>query len=170
MRKRNRLASGYTRGAGGLKQFIPKDGDRFFNKPAVLSGSGGLFGTATDYARFLMMIAGGGKWGGRQYLKPESVKRMTSNQLPPATYITEGSSKRVGVGFGFGFRVRIAKSGPNAEAERIGEYGWSGAASTHFWVSPNDDQLVVVTMEQTIPWNTSTEMLLKPVIYDAFVN
>ncbi len=53
------------------------------------------------------------------------------------------------VGFGFGFSVRTAKSQPNAE-ERIGEFGWGGAVSTHFWVSPNDDQLVVVTMESQL--------------------
>jgi CubicO group peptidase (beta-lactamase class C family) len=159
--KRDRLASCYWRNADGLKPFKVEDEARFFKRPTVLSGSGGLFSTAEDYARFLMMIAAGGQWGGRQYLKPESVKLMTSNQLPPA-------AQRSGFRFGFGFSVRTGKSQPNAE-ERTGEFWWSGAVSTHFWGSPNDDQLVVVTMEQTRPRNTDTETLLTPVIYDAIV-
>ena len=135
----------------------------YFERPSALSGSGGLFSTTEDYARFLMMIAAGGQWGGTHYLKLESVERMTNNQLPPGVF------QRPGVGFGLGFAVRMAKSHRNAE-DRIGEYGWGGAVSTHFWVSPNDDQLVVVTMEQTAqPMSMSTENLLKPVIYDAIV-
>ena len=42
------------------------------------------------------------------------------------------------------------------------------AASTHYWVSPRDD-LVVVTMEQRWPYSSETEVLLKPIIYDAIV-
>lgn len=159
--KRDRLAACYWRNADGLKPFKVEDQARFFRRPTVLSGSGGLFSTAEDYARFLMMIAAGGQWGGRQYLKPESVKLMTTNQLPPAAQLS-------GFGFGFGFSVRTANGQPNAE-ERTGEFWWGGAVSTHFWVSPNDDQLVVVTMEQTRPRKRDTETLLKPVIYDAIV-
>ena len=49
---------------------------------------------------------------------------------------------------------------------RIGEYGWGGLCSTHFWVSPKDD-LVVVTMEQTLTYDFLLENKLKPLIYDA---
>ena len=37
-------------------------------------------------------------------------------------------------------------------------------ASTHYWVSPKDE-LVVITMEQTLPYNSNLEDTLKPIIY-----
>ena len=51
---------------------------------------------------------------------------------------------------------------------RLGEYGWGGAASTHYWVSPKD-RIVVVTMEQTFPYTFDTEFAVKGLIYDALV-
>ena len=39
-------------------------------------------------------------------------------------------------------------------------------ASTHYWVSPKDD-LVVVTMEQTLPYSWLMEFGLKGMIYEA---
>jgi hypothetical protein len=41
-----------------------------------------------------------------------------------------------------------------------------GAASTHYWLSPQDN-LIVATMEQRWPYSPETEEALKPVIYGA---
>jgi hypothetical protein len=41
-------------------------------------------------------------------------------------------------------------------------------ASTHYWASPKDD-LVVVTMEQTLPYSFMLEWAVKQPIYDAMV-
>jgi CubicO group peptidase (beta-lactamase class C family) len=49
----------------------------------------------------------------------------------------------------------------------VGEYGWGGAASTHYWVSPKD-RLVVVTLEQRMPYSFETEFAVKKPIYEAF--
>jgi len=64
-----------------------------------------------------------------------------------------------------GFSVRV-KSSEWDPAGKAGEYGWGGAASTHYWVSPKDN-LIVVTMEQTKPYSFSTEWAIKGLIYDA---
>jgi len=42
-------------------------------------------------------------------------------------------------------------------------------ASTHYWTSPKDD-LVVVTMEQTLPFSMLLETALKGPIYEALTN
>ena len=54
--------------------------------------NGGLFSTASDYAQFCRMILNQGALDGKHYLRPESVKLMTSAKransrpaLPPAT-------------------------------------------------------------------------------------
>ena len=51
-------------------------------------------------------------------------------------------------------------------AGRLGEYGWGGAASTHYWVSPAD-KLIVITLEQIMPYQWDTEFGVKKLIYDA---
>jgi len=136
-------------------------------KPATFfSGGGGLVGTARDYMRFLMMVQNDGELHGVRILKKDTVKLMKTNQLPKAAFpIRFGKSIRHGTGFSFGFSVRTANTKWDP-AGRLGEYGWGGAASTHYWVSPKDD-LIVVTLEQRMPYTFETEFLLKGVIYGA---
>ena len=166
--KLDRFAVNYNRDEKGLTPIATRDAnEKYHSMPAVPSGGGGLVGTAGDYMRFLLMIANGGTWDGQRYLSPESIKRMTTNQLPEAAFpISFGKQIRHGTGFSFGFNVRTADTDWDKSA-RIGEYGWGGAASTHYWVSPEDDGLIVVTLEQIMPFDFSTEWLLKPVIYEA---
>ena len=114
------------------------------------------------------MIANGGALEGTRYLKEETVKLMTTNQLPESIPFIGVGDVRPGVGFGLGFSVRIGDSDFDPGA-RLGEYGWGGAASTHYWVSPKDD-LIVVTMEQTMPFNFKLEFGLKKLIYDAITD
>lgn len=136
---------------------------RYRKKPALLSGGGGLVGTISDYMRFLLAIRNGGQLDGRRILKPETVALMTGNHLPKKIgWISFGTTVRDGVGFGYGFSVCVQR-GRFDPARKVGDYGWGGAASTHFWVSPRDD-LVVVTMEQTMPFSFLLENKLKPVI------
>ncbi len=85
----------------------------------------------------------------------------------PIEWIGFGNEKRAGTGFGMGFSVTV-EPGDKSPSNHKDEYGWGGAASTHFWVSPRD-RLIVVTMEQRWPYSPETEEALKPVIYDAIV-
>jgi CubicO group peptidase (beta-lactamase class C family) len=111
-------------------------------------------------------VSNGGKLGNVRILKKKTVKMMIVNQVPDeAMPIAFGGVKRGGVGFGLGFSVRVANSAWDPKG-RVGEYGWGGLASTHYWVSPKDD-LIVVTMEQTAPFSFLLEWGLKGAIYDA---
>jgi CubicO group peptidase (beta-lactamase class C family) len=165
--KRERFATNYFSDGKG-RMIILDDPTRsgYLRKPGLLSGGGGLVGTASDYMRFLLMIANEGKAGDKQILKPETVKRMQTNQVPEsAGWVTFGPEERTGVGYGLGFSVTTEPHKNNPHAKK-NEYGWGGAASTHYWLSPDDD-LVVVTMEQRMPYSPETEVALKPVIYGA---
>ena len=123
-------------------------------------------GTAGDYLRFLAMIQGGGELDGRRVLRPETVKLMTTNQLPEKAFpIRFGQEVRQGTGFGLGFSVRTEVTTWDPSG-RVGEYGWGGAASTHYWASPAD-KLIVVTLEQIMPYQWDTEFGVKKIIYDA---
>ena len=86
---------------------------------------------------------------------------MTKDQLPKQAYPI-GTGGRAGVGFGLGFSVRV-ESSDAAPASRIGEYGWGGMASTHFWISPRDE-IAVVVLTQHIPYSNRAERAVKPII------
>jgi len=167
--KLGRFAANYTRTNGTLKVIdIPAESK--FAKPATLfSGGGGLVSTARDYLRFLSMIERGGTLDGHRILKSKTVKLMTSNQLPATAFpIHFGNERRYGTGFGLGFNVRTEITNWDP-AGHVGEYGWGGAASTHYWVSPND-KLIVITLEQIMPYEWDTEFGIKKIIYDVIQN
>jgi len=139
---------------------------KYLKNPTFLSGGGGLCSTADDYMRFLLMVSNGGKLGKERLLKKKTIRLMTTNQVPKsAGWVTFGEQVREGVGFGLGFSVRVKMSDWDPDG-RVGEYGWGGAASTHYWISPKDD-LVVLTLEQVMPYSFSTEFALKGLIYNA---
>ena len=72
------------------------------------------------------------------------------------------------MGFGLGFSVRVEPSS-HATASRVGEFGWGGMASTHFWISPRD-KIAVVVLTQYIPYSSRAENVVKPIIYDAILD
>jgi len=162
--KQDRFAA--THGRKDKGQLIVTDApakSSFLKKPVFLSGGGGLVSTARDYARFCQMLLGGGQLDGRRILKAKTVALMTKNQLPDeAMPLTILGVRREGVGFGLGFSVRVAASKTDP-GSRVGEYGWGGAASTHFWISPKED-LFVIALQQFMPFDTTLQTKLKPLI------
>jgi CubicO group peptidase (beta-lactamase class C family) len=165
--RRDRLAATHGKNAAG-KLIVSDDPakSRFLKEPTLLTGGGGLVSTARDYARFCQMLLNSGELDGRRVLKAETVRLMTSNQLPAeAMPLVILGIRREGVGFGLGFSVRVAAS-RTEPAGRVGEFGWGGAASTHFWISPKDD-LFVIALQQFQPINPVLELRLKPIIYEA---
>lgn len=164
-----RLSANYSRTADGLK-LIDAPATSLLTKPVTFfMGGGGLVGTARDYMRFLTMVQNGGELDGHRILRAETAKLMITNQLPAAAFpIHFDKERREGTGFGFGFSVRTEVKDWDTSG-RVGEYGWGGAASTHYWSSPND-KLIVITLEQIMPYQWDTEFGVKKTIYDAIGN
>jgi len=164
--KLERFAANYAsnrRGKLTLKDAPARS--RYRKRPARLSGGGGLVSTARDYMRFCVMIANGGTFQGTRLLKADTVKLMTTNQLPEGLGWIRLGARRVGIGFGLGLSVCVKPSRWDTSA-KVGECGWGGAASTHFWISPPAG-LAVVTMEQTQPYSPLVERAVKGIIYAA---
>lgn len=167
--KADRFAANYKRTPNGLEVIDAPATSKYTKQVTLFSGGGGLVSTARDYMRFLSMIEQGGKLDGHRILKSDTVKLMSSNQLPEKAFpIYFGKEKRWGTGFGLGFSVRteITTWDP---AGHVGEYGWGGAASTHYWLSPKD-KLIVITLEQIMPYEWDSEFGTKRIIYDAIEN
>ena len=136
----NRLAANYTPDPdGGLVLFDAPSGSTFARPPRLHSGGGGLVSTTTDYLHFAQMLLNSGEWDGRRILGRKTVELMTQNHLPENMHPFENP----GVGFGLGVRV-VESIGRNQILGSKGEYGWGGAASTNFWVDPQEDLIGIV--------------------------
>jgi len=150
----------------GIKTTELASSSDFLRNPNFLSGGGGLVSTAGDYMKFCQMLCGLGEFNGVRLLTEATVREMSRNQLPPSAYPLEiNGDKRVSVGFGLGFSV-VVEPIPGFEYVPRGEYGWGGAASTHFWISPKHE-LAVVVLSQLMPFTFQCESAVKPLIYDA---
>jgi CubicO group peptidase (beta-lactamase class C family) len=166
--KLNRFAATHGIADGKLTVTDSPATSAFRNRPTLLSGGGGLVSTAHDYIRFCQMLAYAGELGGKRLLRRETIQEMTKNQLPDEAFpIAFGPLQRPGVGFGLGFSVQVHRD--QFSAARVGEYGWGGAASTHFWISPNDE-LVVIALQQFMPFSTRLEQTIKPLVYEAILD
>ncbi len=111
------------------------------------SGAGGLYSTAADYLRFAQMLLNGGELDGAAILSPKTVALMMTNQLgnldPPQLEF------RPGEGFGLGGFVGVDPA-RRARLGSIGDFGWSGAASTYFTVDRREG-LIAMLMMQHLP-------------------
>jgi len=125
-------------------------------KPKLLSGGGGLVASIGDYLRFSEMLLNGGEYGGARLLAPHTVALMTADALPPGVGYSERAltstgdiapTPAMGQGFGLGFAVRTA-AGHNPLPGSIGNYYWTGAWGTTFWVDPAE-KLIAIQMIQT---------------------
>jgi len=104
------------------------------------SGGGGLMSTTDDYLRFTAALANGGALNGKRIIGRKTLEFMT------ADHTGARPGRPSGFGFGLGFEVRTSV-GDSAQPGSVGEYGWSGAAGTTFWVDPKE-QLYAIYMVQ----------------------
>ena len=136
--------------SGGLKEIDSATNSDYLSPPQRPSGGGGLISTTSDYLRFTEMLLNNGELDGTRLLSRKSIELMTMNHLPESIMPIEiGGRYLNGYGFGLGFRVMLNP----AQAALIGsagEYGWAGAANTHFWVDPKEAMIGIV-MTQFMP-------------------
>jgi len=103
-----------------------------------------MVSTILDYARFAQMLLNGGALDGIRLLAPRTVALMASNHLPPETG-PYGDPPHADHDFGLGVR-ELRDPGLAGQLDGAGSVGWSGLASSEFWVDPaNDDVGVFVT-------------------------
>jgi CubicO group peptidase (beta-lactamase class C family) len=104
------------------------------------SGGGGLTSTMEDYLRFTTALANGGAFQGKRIIGRKTLEFMS------ADHVIDRPGRPPGFGFGLGFEVRT-RVGDSALPGTVGEFGWSGAAGTEFWVDPKE-QLFAIFMVQ----------------------
>ena len=152
-----RFAANYTRSRdGGLQQIDGARASRYLQPRTLISGGGGLVSSVADYFRFCSMLRNQGELDGVRLLGRKTVAFMTRNHLrgdmADMGQPRFSESSYSGVGFGLGFSVMLDP----AKAEIIGsagEYAWGGAASTAFWIDPQED-MAVILLTQLLPSST----------------
>ena len=123
----------------GGDQIPTTDQIRYYN------GGGGINSTVIDYAKFANMLANGGTVDGHSYLKPETIKAMTTNQIGAFTvagYPPMGMPSEA-VRFGLGM---LTLTNPPAAGSRMpeGSFGWDGVGTRRFWVNQADNLAIMI--------------------------
>ena len=160
--QRTRLVTVYANDSGRVRR--APDGARgqghYVDGPRVsFAGGAGIVSTARDYARFLQMIAHGGRWNGQQFLAPHTVALMTTNQV--------GTLHGATTGFGLGFETteRYGATGSSS----VGTFGWAGAYGSNYKVDPAEG-LVIVFMINQLPSGTDVAGRFQTMLYSALVD
>jgi CubicO group peptidase (beta-lactamase class C family) len=118
-------------------------------KQTFFSGGGGIVSTAPDFLRFCQMLLNGGELDGVRILKPETVRLMTTNSLPPDMHIAgREAGPAFGTGWGLGFAIRTNPDFsliPGA----VGSFNWQGLWGTFFSVDPSQKLILVMMMQRS---------------------
>jgi|TARA_Y100000310_G_scaffold284166_1_gene306772 CubicO group peptidase (beta-lactamase class C family) len=157
----HRFAACYRRGREDESSYVLSDppADSIYLKPRTyFSGTGGLVSTAHDYMNFCKMLCNGGELEGERIVGSRTLEYMATNHLPDNCDLAAMGQPRFtettmeGIGFGLGFAVLLDPT----VAQVIGtpgEYYWGGAASTAFFISPDED-LALLFLTQLLPSGT----------------
>jgi CubicO group peptidase (beta-lactamase class C family) len=111
-------------------------------------GGCGIVSTAPDFLRFSQMLLNGGELDGVRILKPETVRLMMTNSMPPDIHIAgHEAGPAYGTGWGLGFAIRTNPDFsliPGA----VGSFNWQGSWGTFFSVDPVQKLILVMMMQR----------------------
>ena len=131
----------------------------------VVLGGFSISTTAEDYAKFALMLLNGGELDGVRLLSPKTVELMAQNHLTPAAMEAGGVSPGTGYGLGVSVLLDTAAKG---NLGSVGEFGWSGAASTHVLIDPEED-LVAIYCTQLFGGDLALRAEFATLLYQAIV-
>ena len=136
-------------------------------------GGGCASGTALDYLRFAQMLLSKGTFEGTRLLSRKSVEYMTANQLGANVDVSRLHEFPVehmdGFGFGLGVAVRT-QPGVAGVPGTPGEFMWSGAQGTMFWVDPKEEMAVVFLANTPGPARRYYRELVKTLVVQAIAD
>jgi CubicO group peptidase (beta-lactamase class C family) len=157
---------------GGFREYkgAPNIPFHDYAKPASApSGGGGLVSTTADYWRFANMLLNEGELGDIRIIGRKTLEYMTRNHIKPELLpLAIGPTPIPGRGFGLGFDV-VLDAAQTGVLNSDGNYGWSGAAATNFWVDPQE-QLAGIIMTQLMDNMLPFQQDFRALAYQALVD
>jgi CubicO group peptidase (beta-lactamase class C family) len=147
-----------------LQRITPTELDTVFRKQLVhgyvhdpaaamlggVAGHAGLFANVTDVAAFMQMFLQKGYYGGKQFIKPNTVEEFTRKQFPT-------TENRRGMGFDKPF-TEYDSLGPVCRGASIESYGHSGFTGTYTWADPANGLLFVFLSNRVHPDATNRKI------------
>jgi len=132
-----------------------------------VSGNAGLFGTATDLAKYMQMLLQKGNYDGKQYFKTSTVNEFIKVQYP------ENHNRR---GLGFDkplisndtLSLKHSYPAPEVSAESFGHSGFTG---TFVWADPEHDLVFVFLSNRVYPSRTHRNIYnlnIRPTLQQVF--
>jgi len=121
------------------------------------SGGAGLSSTAYDYMHFLQMLLNNGELDGKRILSRKSVELMRTPR------IDSNGDQMPNFGLGFIITTDLGKFG---ELASVGNYEWSGAFRTSYWLDPSEN-LFAIFMSQVRPSTSNIRARFKTMVYQA---
>jgi CubicO group peptidase (beta-lactamase class C family) len=120
-------------------------------KMGGVAGHAGLFSTAFDLARYSQMMLNLGELDGVRIFKPETVKLMTSNQMPAGIKNLHG----------LGWDIDSPYSGPRGNIFPIGSYGHTGWTGGSIWIDPFSKTFVIFLSNRNHPSEAGSVIALR---------
>ena len=115
-----------------------------------IGGHAGVFSNANDVAKILQMYLQKGYYGGKRYLKPETIDKFNT-----CYYCDKGN--RRGVGFD---KPQLGDEGPTCGCISMTSFGHSGFTGTYAWADPEEEIVYIFLANRTYP-KAGKNLLLK---------
>jgi CubicO group peptidase (beta-lactamase class C family) len=116
-----------------------------------VAGHAGLFTTASDLARYARMLVNLGELDGVRIFKPETVKLMTSMQMPAGMTMLHG----------LGWDIDSPYAGPRGKLFPLGSYGHTGWTGTSLWIDPFSKTFVIFLSNRNHPTEAGSVIALR---------
>ena len=119
-----------------------------------ISGNAGLFGTAGDLAKIMLMYQNYGYYDGQQYLKKETLEEFSAVQYP-------GNENRRGLGFDKPLldnqkrTLEEAYPAPEVSPESFGHSGFTG---TFVWADPKNQLVFIFLSNRVYPYRSHRQL------------
>jgi len=161
-----------------LAQIVPTEDDKLWRRQLVhgyvhdqgaamqggIGGHSGLFSNANDVAKIMQLYLNGGSYGGKKYLKPETLEKFNT------CYYCDNNVRR-GVGFD---KPQLGKSGPTCGCVSMTSFGHTGFTGTLAWADPEEEIVFVFLANRTFPDVDNRKLIqqnirekIQQVIYDS---
>ncbi|WP_298346013.1 glycoside hydrolase family 3 N-terminal domain-containing protein [uncultured Algibacter sp.] len=137
------------------KKIIPTEVDDYYRYQKVhgyvhdmgaamqsgVGGHAGVFSNANDVAKIMQMYLQKGYYGGKRYLKPETIDKFN-------TCYYCGDNNRRGIGFD---KPQLGDEGPTCGCISMTSFGHSGFTGTYTWADPEEEIVYVFLANRTYP-------------------
>ena len=116
-----------------------------------VGGHAGVFSNANDVAKIMQMYLQKGYYGGKRYLKPETIAKFNT------CYFCDDNNRR-GIGFD---KPQLGDSGPTCGCLSMTSFGHSGFTGAYTWADPEEEIVYVFLANRTYPTSKGKNMLLR---------